>query len=94
MPTSAQVQGREVLDSRGRPTVEVDVVTSSGARGRAIVPSGASTGRHEAVELRDGDPRRYAGRGVLKAVGHVSGEIARALVGKDPDDQAAVDRPA
>ena len=70
------IQAREILDSRGNPTVEVDVVLESGARGRAAVPSGASTGTREALELRDGDKRRYGGKGVLKAVGHVNGEIA------------------
>ena len=73
--------GREVLDSRGNPTVEVEVTLESGARGRAAVPSGASTGTREALELRDGDKQRYAGKGVLKAVGHVNGEIAAALTG-------------
>jgi enolase len=83
--------GREVLDSRGNPTVEVEVTLESGARGRAAVPSGASTGTREALELRDGDKQRYAGKGVLKAVGHVNGEIAAALRGT-PADQAAVDQ--
>ena len=82
---------RQVLDSRGRPTVEVDAVADGGARGRAIVPSGASTGRHEALELRDGDPSRYAGLGVLKAVENVRTTIAPALIGMDLDDQAAID---
>jgi enolase len=91
MATLAKLEAREVLDSRGRPTIEVDAVTTEGVRGRAIVPSGASTGRHEAVELRDGDPNRHSGRGVLKAVNHVTGEIASALLGKDVDDQAAID---
>ena len=84
------VHGREVLDSRGNPTVEVDVELSSGARGRAIVPSGASTGEHEAVELRDGG-RRFAGKGVMNAVGHVNGEIATTLSGLDALDQRAID---
>ena len=78
----AQVTAREILDSRGNPTLSVDVVTSRGARGRAAVPSGASTGSREALELRDGDPMRYGGKGVRKAVGHVNGEIARALDGR------------
>jgi enolase len=91
MATLAKLEAREVLDSRGRPTIEVDAVTTEGVRGGAIVPSGASTGRHEAVELRDGDPNRHSGRGVLKAVNHVTGEIASALTGKDVDDQAAID---
>jgi enolase len=84
------VQAREILDSRGNPTVEVEVVLESGARGRAAVPSGASTGTREALELRDGDKRRYGGKGVLKAVGHVNDEIAAALAGK-PANQRAVD---
>jgi enolase len=77
------VKGREILDSRGNPTVEVDVVLESGARGRAAVPSGASTGEREALELRDGDARRYVGRGVSQAVAHVNGEIAQAIRGRD-----------
>ena len=85
------IEAREILDSRGNPTVEVDVVLESGARGRAAVPSGASTGTREALELRDGDPKRYGGKGVRKAVGHVNGEIARALVGRDAG-QSAVDK--
>ncbi len=91
MPTLMSLTAREVLDSRGRPTVEVEATSSTGESGRAIVPSGASTGRHEAAELRDGDPKRYGGQGVLKAVGHVRGEIARALIGKDIEDQAGID---
>ena len=86
------VEGREILDSRGNPTVEVEVTLASGAFGRAAVPSGASTGELEAVELRDGDPKRYLGKGVTEAVGHVNGEIAQALVGKDPTDQIEIDR--
>ena len=82
------IQAREILDSRGNPTVEVEVVLESGARGRAAVPSGASTGSREALELRDGDKRRYGGKGVLKAVGHVNGEIASALAGQDANQQA------
>jgi enolase len=89
--TIARIHGREILDSRGNPTVEVDVVLDSGHRGRAAVPSGASTGAHEAVELRDGDKRRYGGKGVLEAVGHVNGEIAAALRGADASDQRAID---
>jgi enolase len=84
------IKGREILDSRGNPTVEVDVVLEGGARGRAAVPSGASTGTREALELRDGDKRRYNGKGVLKAVGHVNDEIANALAGK-PANQHDVD---
>ena len=87
----ARVHGREILDSRGNPTVEVDVVLESGERGRAAVPSGASTGAHEAVELRDGDKSRYGGKGVLKAVGHVNEEIAAALRGADVTDQRGID---
>ncbi len=85
------IHGREILDSRGNPTVEVDVTLEGGITGRAAVPSGASTGAHEAVELRDGDKKRYAGKGVLKAVAAVNGEIATALAGKDASDQKAID---
>ncbi len=93
MSTTAitDVRAREVLDSRGNPTVEVDVTLEGGARGRATVPSGASTGVHEAVELRDGDDARYGGRGVLHAVANVGGELAAAVAGKDARDQRAVD---
>jgi len=86
-----RIRGREILDSRGNPTVEVDVVLESGELGRAAVPSGASTGAHEAVELRDGDQSRFRGKGVLKAVGHVNDEIAGALRGAHPSDQRAID---
>src|ERR1700676_891523 len=86
-----EIKAREILDSRGNPTVEVDVRLRGGALGRAAVPSGASTGVHEALELRDGDARRYGGKGVLKAVANVNGEIAAALSGADPDDQRALD---
>jgi enolase len=85
------ITGREILDSRGNPTVEVDVLLDSGALGRAAVPSGASTGTREAVELRDGDKRRYGGKGVLKAVEHVNTVLKAAVVGADPRDQAALD---
>ena len=88
----ARIHAREVLDSRGNPTVEVEVFCRSGASGRAIVPSGASTGKHEAVELRDGDPEHFAGRGVRKAVANVREQIAPALVGRDVTDQAGIDR--
>lgn len=88
----AKIHGREVLDSRGNPTVEVDVVLESGARGRAAVPSGASTGVNEALELRDGDKTRYMGKGVLRAVENVNGPIADALVGMSALDQIAVDK--
>ena len=83
---------REILDSRGNPTVEVEVELETGARGRAAVPSGASTGSHEAVELRDGDPRRFGGKGVLHAVQNVRGEIAATLTGKEADQQAVDER--
>jgi enolase len=93
MPTTiSQVIGREILDSRGNPTVEVEVWLERGARGRAAVPSGASTGIHEALELRDGDKGRYGGKGVLRAVEHVNQAIADALVGMDALDQSGVDR--
>ncbi len=87
----AEIRGRQVLDSRGNPTVEAEVLLGGGARARAIVPSGASTGEHEAVELRDGDEQRYKGKGVLKAVENVDGEIAEALGGMDAADQRAID---
>ena len=86
-----RIQGREILDSRGNPTVEVDVVLEAGDIGRAAVPSGASTGAHEAVELRDGDKSRYGGKGVRKAVGHVNKEIAAALRGAEATDQRGID---
>ncbi|OPY72347.1 MAG: Enolase [Syntrophorhabdus sp. PtaU1.Bin058] len=86
-----KVFAREVLDSRGNPTIEVDVVLESGARGRAIVPSGASTGEREALELRDGDPKRYKGKGVLKAVGHVNEIINPKILGLDALEQGRVD---
>jgi enolase len=85
------VRARQVFDSRGNPTVEVEVELGSGARGRAAVPSGASTGQFEAVELRDGDPAAYLGKGVLRAVENVRTEIAEAIIGMDPEDQAALD---
>src|SRR6266487_2272559 len=88
----ARVHAREVLDSRGRPTVEVEVFCRGGAVGRAAVPSGASTGKHEALELRDGDPRRYGGKGVLKALNNVRDKILPALRGVDALDQLTVDR--
>ncbi len=91
MSAISKIHGREVLDSRGNPTVEVDVVLDCGAMGRAIVPSGASTGRHEAVELRDGDERRFAGKGVMRAVTAINGEIAENLQGMNARDQLAVD---
>jgi enolase len=91
MTKITELRGREILDSRGNPTVEADVVLASGARGRAAVPSGASTGSREAVELRDGDAGRYLGKGVRKAVANVNGELRAALVGRDAADQAAID---
>src|ERR1700732_3475458 len=84
--------GREILDSRGNPTVEADVLLADGSLGRAAVPSGASTGEHEAVELRDGDAARYLGKGVRKAVEHINRDIAAALQGKDASHQAQIDR--
>jgi enolase len=86
------VKGRQVLDSRGNPTVEVDVLLVGGVMGRAAVPSGASTGENEAVELRDGDKKVYLGKGVLKAVGHVNHELAKIVIGRDATDQAGIDR--
>src|SRR5262245_47848027 len=86
------VFGREILDSRGNPTVEVEVLLSGGATGRAAVASGASAGEREALELRDGDRKRYGGKGVAKAVGHVNGEIADGVRGSDSRDQALLDR--
>lgn len=87
-----RVRGREILDSRGNPTVEVDVILSDGTLGRAAVPSGASTGEHEAVELRDANPKRYLGKGVEKAVQNVHTVIQKALLGKDASDQEGIDR--
>ena len=91
MSTIVKIIGREILDSRGNPTVEADVYLADGSMGRAAVPSGASTGEFEAVELRDGDKSRYLGKGTLKAVGHINGEIAAALHGKDATQQAELD---
>lgn len=87
----AEIFARQILDSRGNPTVEVDVITENGALGRAAVPSGASTGAHEAVELRDNDKKKYGGKGVLKAVGHVNKTIAPTLLGYDVADQTGID---
>ena len=92
MPSIKAVQGREILDSRGNPTVEADVLLDDGSMGRAAVPSGASTGTREAVELRDGDASRYLGKGVTKAVASVNSELRDAVVGMDAADQAGVDR--
>src|SRR5438105_1270355 len=91
-PLIRRVHAREVLDSRGNPTVEVEIYYEGGASGRAIVPSGASTGRHEAVELRDGDPRRYGGKGVRRAVANVRDVIAPRLLGVAATEQEAIDR--
>src|SRR5918996_5179083 len=91
MSEIVRIKAREILDSRGNPTVEVDVVLHGGARGRAAVPSGASTGEHEALELRDGDARRYLGKGVLKAINNVNTVIADALIGQDATQQAEID---
>ena len=91
MSKITSIHAREILDSRGNPTVEVEVTLADGAFGRAAVPSGASTGVHEALELRDGDKKRYGGKGVLKAVENVNGAIAKALTGSEASDQTAVD---
>ncbi|MEY3994080.1 MAG: enolase, phosphopyruvate hydratase, partial [Pseudomonadota bacterium] len=84
--------GREIIDSRGNPTVECDVLLESGVMGRAAVPSGASTGSREAIELRDGDKGRYLGKGVMKAVEHINTEISEALMGLDSSEQAFIDK--
>src|SRR5215471_16847525 len=92
MPTKiARVLGRQILDSRGNPTVEADVILEDGTLGRAAVPSGASTGEHEAVELRDGDKKFYVGKSVRKAVENINAKIAPELIGLDPRDQEAID---
>jgi len=91
MTRIVDIRAREIMDSRGNPTVEADVVLEGGATGRAAVPSGASTGTREAVELRDGDKKRYLGKGVRKAVGHVNGALRDALLGFDAADQAGLD---
>ena len=91
MTSIADIRGRQVLDSRGNPTVEAEVFLDGGASARAIVPSGASTGEHEAVELRDGDKTVYLGKGVLQAVANVNGEIAEAISGMDAADQRTLD---
>src|SRR5947199_4157500 len=92
MTTIESVFAREILDSRGNPTVEAEVRLEGGARGRAAVPSGASTGTREAVELRDGDKKRYLGKGVLKAVAAVNDQVAGELAGEDALEQALVDQ--
>ena len=91
MSAIIDIIGREILDSRGNPTVECDVVLESGAMGRAAVPSGASTGAREAIELRDGDKSRYLGKGVLKAVENINTEISEALIGLDAQEQTFID---
>src|SRR5579871_1905039 len=92
MSTIDSIHASEILDSRGNPTVEVEVILDDGAVGRAAVPSGASTGAHEALELRDGDKKRYGGKGVLKAVANVNEEIAPKLLGRDALEQPALDQ--
>ena len=92
MSAIVDIFAREILDSRGNPTVECDVLLESGVMGRAAVPSGASTGQKEALELRDGDKSRYLGKGVLQAVEHVNNEIAQALISLDASDQCYIDR--
>ena len=92
MTAIVEVHGREIIDSRGNPTVEVDVLLESGARGRAAVPSGASTGTREAVERRDGDKKRFGGKGVRLAVEAVNGKIAAALEGREALDQSGIDQ--
>ena len=92
MSSIVDIVAREILDSRGNPTVEADVLLESGAMGRAAVPSGASTGSREAIELRDGDAKRYGGKGVLKAVESVNTEISEAIVGLDASEQAFIDQ--
>src|SRR5258706_11972645 len=91
MTEIVDITAREILDSRGNPTVEVDVLLKDGSLGRAAVPSGASTGIHEALELRDGDKKRFNGKGVLKAVAHVNSDIAPVLIGQDPTEQRGID---
>src|SRR5438477_1158730 len=92
MSAIVDIVGREILDSRGNPTVECDVLLESGTMGRAAVPSGASTGSREAIELRDGDAKRYGGKGVLRAVEHINTEISEAVLGLDASEQAFLDR--
>jgi enolase len=92
MSDIVEIRAREILDSRGNPTVEADVILKNGIKGRAAVPSGASTGEHEAVELRDGDSKRFGGKGVLKAVENVERIIGPAVKGLDPVDQVGLDR--
>src|SRR5471030_2680687 len=91
MSRIVEILGRDIMDSRGNPTVEADVILDDGSLGRAAVPSGASTGTREAVELRDGDAKRYGGKGVLKAVEHVNTVLRQALLGREASDQAGLD---
>ena len=91
MTTISAVRALQIFDSRGNPTIEAEVTLTGGARGRGLVPSGASTGHHEALELRDGDRQHFRGRSVLRAVSHVDGEIARAVTGRDALDQSGID---
>src|SRR4029434_6446658 len=92
MSSIVDVVGREILDSRGNPTIEADVLLESGVMGRAAVPSGASTGKREAIELRDGDPARSQGKGVLQAVENINTEICEAIIGVDATEQSFVDK--
>ena len=92
MSKITEVTALQIIDSRGNPTIEAEVVLESGARGRAAAPSGASTGTREAVELRDGDKKRFGGKGVLKAVKNVEGEIAKAVIGLAAQQQAELDQ--
>ena len=92
MSTILDIRSREILDSRGNPTVEVEVITENGAFGRAAVPSGASTGKYEAVELRDGDKSRFMGKGVLTACKNIEEKITEALIGEDIFDQVLIDK--
>ena len=92
MSEIVDLRAREILDSRGNPTIETDVITADGALGRAAVPSGASTGSREALEMRDGDKSRYLGKGVLKAAGNINGELRDAVNGMEVTDQEAIDR--
>ena len=91
MTTIDLIEARQILDSRGNPTIEADVILKNGAVGRAAVPSGASTGEREALELRDNDPKRYLGKGVRQACANVNGELRKALLGKDAREQSAID---
>src|SRR5688500_11410558 len=92
MTEIVKVVGREILDSRGNPTVEADVLLADGSLGRAAVPSGASTGEHEAVELRDGDKKRYLGKGTRKAAANITAELGPAIAGMEATEQASIDR--